>query len=418
MKVWFGMAALLLITPLLGFGQGVADKIHSLQSVLPGLKDEMLPLCEELIDVGRGIAGFAALFYIATRVWRHLANAEPIDFYPLFRPFVLGFCIANFTLVISMVDGLMNGIVEGTAKMVGDSEKAIKVLLKQKEIAVKNSSAWQMYVGQNKEGDKEKWQRYTQNIAEGQPLPSEDIFESIGSDIRFSMAKASYNFRNSVKEWLSEILQVLFQAASLCINTIRTFQLVVLAIIGPIVFGLAVFDGFQNSLSAWLAKYVNVFLWLPVCNIFGAILGKIQERMLALDLDQIATKGDTVFSAQDTGYLIFMLIGIVGYFTVPSIAGFIVNAGGGGAMLQKMTSLASSTTSMSAGMGANAIGGATNRMGTALDNIANAKQHFNEGLSGQAHGSGVIGAVGRLAGNTQYMHDKLMGEPKKSDDTK
>lgn len=402
------VAAWLLFLPGLCAAQGVADKIQSLHSVLPGLKNEMLPLCEELTDVAKGIAGFGALFYIAARVWRHIANAESIDFYPLFRPFVLGFCIFHFSsVVIKTIDTVMDPIVEGTGKMVGDSDKAIKVLLKQKEIAVRNSSAWQMYVGQNKEGDKDKWLRYTQGIADGQPTPEEGIFESIGNDIRFSMAKASYNFRNSVKEWLSEILQILFQAAALCINTIRTFQLVVLAIIGPIVFGLAVFDGFQNSLTAWLAKYLNIFLWLPVCNIFGAILGKIQQRMLALDLDQIATSGDTVFSAQDTGYLVFMLIGIVGYFTVPSVASFIVNSGGGGAMLQKMTSMVSSSSSMAT----SAAGGAAGRMLTTISNIADAKQHFNEGLSGQASGSGVTGALGRMAGNA-YMQDKLSGENK------
>jgi hypothetical protein len=31
--------------------------------------------------------------------------------------------------------------------------------------------------------------------------------------------------------------------------------------------------------------------------------------------------------------LIFLLIGIIGYFTVPSVANYIVNAGGAGALL-------------------------------------------------------------------------------------
>ena len=52
-------------------------------------------------------------------------------------------------------------------------------------------------------------------------------------------------------------------------HTIRTFQLIVLAILGPLVFGLSVFDGFQHSLRHWIARYINTFLWLPVANIFG-----------------------------------------------------------------------------------------------------------------------------------------------------
>ena len=107
---------------------------------------------------------------------------------------------------------------------------------------------------------------------------------------------------------MSEVLKVLFEAAALCINTIRTFYLIVLAILGPLVFGLAVFDGFQHTLTVWLARYLNIFLWLPVANIFGGIMGKIQENMLKEDLHQIATNGDTFFSTTDTAYLIFMII--------------------------------------------------------------------------------------------------------------
>src|SRR5665213_3862479 len=98
------------------------------------------------------------------------------------------------------------------------------------------------------------------------------------------MSKSSYNFRNSIKEWMSEVLQVLYMAAALCINTIRTFYLIVLAILGPLVFGLAVFDGLGHILMVWVARYINVFLWLPVANIFGSIIGKVQEQMIALDI--------------------------------------------------------------------------------------------------------------------------------------
>ncbi len=136
---------------------------------------------------------------------------------------------------------------------------------------------------------------------------------------------------------MSEVLQVLYAAASLCINTIRTFFLIVLAIIGPLVFGFSVFDGFQQSLHQWLARYVNIFLWLPIANIFGSIIGLVQQNMLKLDIAQIQSAGDTFFSSTDTAYLIFLLIGIVGYFSVPTIANYVVHAHGGNGMLQRVT---------------------------------------------------------------------------------
>src|ERR1700722_3984733 len=83
-----------------------AQDIHGLEKVLDTIYDQMLPLCSSLIGVGRGIAGFAAIWYISTRVWRHIANAEPIDFSPLFRPFLLGFAILIFPSVITLMNGI------------------------------------------------------------------------------------------------------------------------------------------------------------------------------------------------------------------------------------------------------------------------------------------------------------------------
>ena len=61
--------------------------------------------------------------------------------------------------------------------------------------------------------------------------------------------------------------------------------------------------------------------------------------MLKVDITQVQDYGDTFFSPTDTAYLIFMIIGIVGYFTVPSVANYIVHAGGGNTLLYKVTSL-------------------------------------------------------------------------------
>jgi conjugative transposon TraJ protein len=361
----------------------MADRIRSLHEVMDGLYTEMLPLCSRLIGVGRGIAGFAATWYIAARVWGHIARAEAIDFYPLFRPFVLGFASLIFPSVLSMINAVMKPTVTATAQMVKDSDVAIEQLLRMKEEAIKKTAYWQMYVGPSGAGDQDKWYKYHYGDKE------EGFFENIGNDIKFASAKFSYNFRNSIKQWMSEVLKVLFEAAALCINTIRTFYLIVLGILGPLVFGIAVFDGFQHTLTVWIARYLNIFLWLPVANIFGGILGKIQENMLKEDLHQIATNGDTFFSTTDTAYLIFMIIGIIGYFTVPSIANYIIHAGGSNALLQKVTNLMSTstraTTAMagsSVSMGRDALGASNNMMSNSMAGSQSSGGYFKDKISG------------------------------------
>lgn len=388
------LVLLAMILPFTIQAQGIADEMNGLHSVLEQLYDEMMPLCSNLIGVGQGLAGFAAMWYIASRVWRHIASAEPIDFYPLFRPFVIGFCIMIFPSVLYMINGVMKPTVTATAAMVEGSNKAIERLLKEKEEALKETDPWKMYVGSTGSGDQDKWYRYTHDDAD----PSvQGMLDGIGNDIKFAMSKASYNFRNSVKEWMSEVLRVLFEAASLCIDTLRTFQLVVLSILGPIVFGISVFDGFQHTLTVWLARYINIYLWLPVANIFGSIIGKIQENMLKIDIAQAGEYGDTFFSRTDVAYLVFMIIGIIGYFTVPSVANYIVHAGGGGALGQKVTSMFSNsttsivnTTSQGTTMVADAMGNAAGRMYQSMSDSGNSAPYFKD--------------------KDNYMADKLKGK--------
>ncbi|RFZ85101.1 conjugative transposon protein TraJ [Mucilaginibacter terrenus] len=367
------MAVTGILFPLFSTAAGLADNIQGLQGTLNSVYNDMLPMCSGLIGVGRAIAGFGALWYIGSRVWRQIAAAEPIDFYPLMRPFALGLAILLFPTVIAVINGIMQPTVNATGGMVQNSDAAIAALLKAKQEAVENTDTWQMYVGPDGDGDRDKWYKYTH--PDDQTGSKEGVLASVGNDMNFAMAKASYNFRNTVKQWMSEVLQVLYEAAALCINTIRTFYLIILAILGPIVFGLAVFDGFQSTLTVWLAKYINVFLWLPVANIFGAIIGKVQENMLKLDISQVQSAGDTFFSSTDTAYLIFLIIGITGYFTVPSVANYIVNAGSGHGLLQKVNALviSSSNTTMSAGSqtGERMVNGAVN--------LSNAPSDFMSG---------------------------------------
>lgn len=360
------------------------DRIRSLNDVLDTLYAEMIPLCSRLIGVGRGIAGFAATWYIASRVWGHIARAEPVDFYPLFRPFVLGFAVLIFPSVLALINAVMKPTVTATAAMVQDSDKGVAELLRMKEEAIKTTAYWQMYVGPSGSGDRDKWYKYNYGDK------SEGAFTSIGNDVKFAFAKASYNFRNAIKQWMSEILKILFEAAALCINTIRTFYMIVLAILGPLVFGIAVFDGFQHTLTVWIARYLNVFLWLPVANIFGGIIAKIQENMLKEDLHQIASGGDTFFSTSDTAYLIFLIIGTVGYFTVPSVANYIVHAGGGNALLQKVTdrfTLASnsarSMTVTGGGMVMDAMGGAASQVRGSMTGHGSSDGYFKDKISGK-----------------------------------
>ena len=92
-------------------------EFDNLHQVLRSLYTEMMPMCGDMIGVAKGIAGLGALFYVALRVWQTLARAEPIDVYPLLRPFALGLCILFFPMVLDTINGVLSPVVQGTHKM-------------------------------------------------------------------------------------------------------------------------------------------------------------------------------------------------------------------------------------------------------------------------------------------------------------
>ena len=322
-------AGCMLISPAIAQAQGVADDLHSLQGVLNNLYDQMIPLCSGMIGVARGIAGFAALWYIAARIWKHIAAAEPVDIYPLLRPFAIGFCIIAFPSVLAVINGVLQPVVTATQGMVTNSNQAIATLLDNEQVPPDPQQQGTTTMN----GDPDKWYQYSHpDSSTGTTANTTNMADQF----------SGWGFKNMIKKAIAELLNVLFEAAALCIDTIRTFKLIVLAILGPLCFGLSVFDGFQHSMKQWIARYVNVYMWLPIANIFGAIIAKIQVNMI--QLEQSGGSAAPHFGDMNTTYLIFMVIGIVGYFTVPGIANYIMNVGGH-ALFARTSALASMATS-------------------------------------------------------------------------
>ena len=133
--------------------------------------------------------------------------------------------------------------------------------------------------------------------------------------------------KKNIRDFFREIRALMFQAAALVIDTIRTFFLVVLAILGPIAFAISVWDGFQSTLTQWICRYIQVYLWLPVSDMFSTILAKIQVLMLQSDIERMQADPNFSLDSSDGVYIVFMFIG---YFTIPTVAGWIIQAGGMG----------------------------------------------------------------------------------------
>lgn len=321
-------------------------EFNNLHEVLRSLYDEMIPLSADMAAVAKGVAGLGALFYVAIKVWQALSRAEPIDMYPLLRPFALGICIMFFpTIVLGTINAVLSPVVQGTHSILENQVLDLNDLQSKKDLLEREAilrDPETAYLVSNEEFDRK--------LEELGWSPS-DLVTMSG----MYLDRFSYQTEQTVKNWFRNLLEILFQAAALVVDTIRTFFLIVLSILGPIAFAISVWDGFQSTLTQWLTRYVSVYLWLPVADLFSAMLAKIQSLIIERDIEMLA---DPTFisDTSNTVYVIFMIIGIVGYFTIPTVTGWIIQAGGAGNFTRNVNQAAMKSGNI-AGAGAGSAAG-------------------------------------------------------------
>lgn len=319
-------------------------EFNNLHEVLRSLYDDMLPLSADMAAVAKGLAGLGALFFVSIKVWQALSRAEPIDVYPLLRPFALGLCIMFFpTIVLGTINAVLSPIVYGTHSILEDQVLDLSALQAKKDLLeheamIRNPET--AYMVSDQEFDKK--------LDELGWSPSD-----IGTMAGMYMDRQTYQIEKIIKEWFRNLLEILFQAAALVIDTIRTFFLIVLSILGPIAFSISVWDGFQSTLTQWITRYISVYLWLPVADLFSSMLARIQSLIIERDIEMLE---DPTFipDTSNTVYIIFMIIGIVGYFTIPTVTGWIIQAGGAGNFTRNVNQ-----TAMKSGNIAGATAGST-----------------------------------------------------------
>lgn len=319
----------------------------SLHGILRTLYEEMSELCRPMMTLATAIAALGALFYIAYRVWQSLSRAEPIDVFGMLRPFVLGLCIIFFdVIVLGSLNGILSPIVQGTGSMLHDQTFDVRKFQEEKDRLLAEMPLKVAVTGEFNPVDEE----LEKEIAD--MGWSEEDYAVMQ---RMSYTGYSFSLQGIVQMIMRKIMEFLFNAASLVVDTIRTFFLIVLSVLGPIAFAVSVFDGFQNTLVQWLARYISVYLWLPIADLLGAMLAKIQTLMLQKEMEMIQDPM-SVFSPDGSSavYLVFMLIGLVGYFCVPTVANWVVQAGGMSAYNRNVSNVAGKASNV-----AGAVAGAS-----------------------------------------------------------
>ena len=263
------------------------------------------------------------------------------------------------TLVLGTMNTILSPIVRGTHSMLETQTMDMNEYRAQKdkleyEAMVRNPET--AYLVSNEEFDKQ--------LEELGWSPG-DMMTMTGMYIERGM----YSMKKSIRDFFREILELLFAAAALLIDTLRTFFLIVLAILGPIAFGISVWGGFQSTLSQWMCRYIQIYMWLPVSDLFSSVLAKIQVLMLQNDISELQNNPNFSIEASNGVYIVFLIIGILGYFTIPTVASWVIQAGGVGSAARPVNQVAGRTGSVAGGAAGAVAGNLAGRAGQAAGKL-------------------------------------------------
>lgn len=287
------------------------ERFLSLYEQLDTIREQVVTAnLDSYMLLATSLGALGALLYISYRVWRSLANAEPIDVFPLLRPFVLGLLIMNFTWVTGALDGVAGAIVQGTEAVAESNREELQSV----RDALKDAEDADLAKKQAETEENTAW--YEVNW-DGKMLALQQWF----------------------MKTLKEFLQWLMEVAKLILYTVASFMLLIMTLLGPVVFAFAIFDGFQQGLVSWIARYIHLSLWLPVANILQVMVNSIEIHMSNLQIASLNGGGD---DASVWFMIMFYIIGLIAFTTVPTVSGWIVEAGGGGGGITRtLTSMGS-----------------------------------------------------------------------------
>ena len=279
-----------------------------------------------LVNMARAIGGIAAFLYISKRIYEQLIADNPISLLPLLRPFALVLVITFWGPFVQLLMVPTKGLTRLSEAIYADKKHIVVARLEEKRTAIfyADLPAFQ----ENEEKEATLWDKGINML-----LTSYNII---------SGRALQHQINSYFMDGFRQLMESLFETIVYLIAFLRTVFCVLLVIFGPLVFAISIFDGFQDNYLQWIARFINVNLYLPIALI---ILSLVQEVLIFVLEAEIASINSSLIYMPSMFYvsnLVVPLCGIAGLMMVPKIASWVISASGtgsGGGRLVKTAAL-------------------------------------------------------------------------------
>lgn len=297
------------------------ESIPSFANRLDTIMEKCVKDVGDVGNVAMLLCGLFALLYVGNMVWQGWCKGEPINIYALFRPFAIGLVIINFSVFVQVLDDVCGWMNEPAKALVKNSVEKDNVLINRN---------FKKYFDSLKEEKKQqentkKEGNVKPNVKGGNESPDEFVVvEEKKSSSWFIFGDIADSLKKSMMNVLLALLSIVAIVAAVGVLSIAFVSKLVLIYVGPFAFAISLIPYFSNSISNWIGRYITVSLYAPCVNITCFAMTRLFQ-----------TVSESIGSSDEIGlgyYLILSLASAASFFSIPSIANYIVTSIGAGGL--------------------------------------------------------------------------------------
>lgn len=263
------------------------------------------------------------------------------------------FLVCNFsTLVLGPVDGLTSIVCKGITASVSQNQESLQAKINGAYAAVENAIKGNTMRGQFEEMvESGSSQTSLDNGAIGN---SNSVFESnvettidegekpgfwqkVWGAIKGGVQDAMGFPYKAISTILSWAMSCIVDLARFLLQILSGVYLIVLGLIGPFVCAFSIIPSFKGNLMAWLARYIQISFWAPMCSLIDFINFKMKDNLLdVFAMNNLAEQ--MVFPTVFLLFLDFATLAMI--LSVPTLSSWIISGGGASGMMGQTASVA------------------------------------------------------------------------------
>ncbi|MEC3881831.1 type IV secretion system protein [Parapedobacter sp. 10938] len=291
------------------YGSSWIDAAHAFLGQLDSVESAM----EDWLAIGKAVGCLGAYIYLMRAYSIKTLKGEPFLVADFINPILIALLLSVYTPVAKGLQSLFLGTNDASEVIDEKVGEMLSITSKIDEEQLENEQDIEREAQSGGVSD---------HAGEVLEEKSGEDGSSLFDQAKYLMTLASNPMTflpNLVKAILTSVLNLMLSACLLIIYVLSALYIKVLYIFGPFSIGISIIPGFENSISNWFQKYITYCLWIPIANTVTTLLIETYNAYLS--------GYGGIGATNAAGLIMFMVIGIIIYLSVPKLASNILALG-------------------------------------------------------------------------------------------